>query len=132
MDVIVARCAGLDVHRDTAVATVRSPGKRRGSRHQETRTFPTTLRGLAQLGDWLMVEQVELVGMEATGIYWKPVFAALEDRLICWLLNAAHMHNVPGRKTDVAETRHGSPSCWNTGWCGLHSFRRRRCGTFAT
>ncbi|MFG2586504.1 IS110 family RNA-guided transposase [Streptomyces malaysiensis] len=104
MDVIVARCAGLDVHRDTAVATVRSPGKRRGSRHQETRTIATTLRGLAELGDWLVVEQVELVGMEATGIYWKPVFAALEDRLTCWLLNAAHMHNVPGRKTDVADS----------------------------
>ncbi|MCQ8834871.1 IS110 family transposase [Streptomyces malaysiensis] len=104
MDVIVARCAGLDVHRDTAVATVRSPGKRRGSRHQETRTIATTLRGLAELEDWLVVEQVELVGMEATGIYWKPVFAALEDRLTCWLLNAAHMHNVPGRKTDVADS----------------------------
>jgi transposase len=104
VDVLVTRCAGLDVHRDTVVATVRSPGKRRGARAQETRTFPTTQRGLADLGDWLGCEQVELVAMEATGIYWKPVFTALEDRFTCWLLNAQHMRNVPGRKTDVADS----------------------------
>jgi transposase len=104
MDVIVDRVAGLDVHRDTAVATIRVPGKRRGSRHHETRTYPTTVRGLGELGDWLVAEHIELAGMEATGIYWKPVFAALEDRLACWLLNAHHMHNVPGRKTDVADS----------------------------
>ncbi|WP_258564096.1 IS110 family transposase [Streptomyces himalayensis] len=104
MDVVVARCAGLDVHRDTVVATVRWPGRRKNSRGQETRTYPTTQRGLAELSDWLLLEQVELVGMEATGIYWKPVFSALEERFTCWLLNAQHMHNVPGRKTDVADS----------------------------
>ncbi|MGW4519465.1 IS110 family transposase, partial [Streptomyces sp. NPDC004393] len=104
MDVVVARCAGLDVHRDTVVATVRWPGKRKNSRGQETRTYPTTQRGLAELSDWLLLEQVELVGMEATGIYWKPVFSVLEERFTCWLLNAQHMHNVPGRKTDVADS----------------------------
>ncbi|WP_351230360.1 IS110 family transposase [Streptomyces sp. NPDC002133] len=104
MDVVVARCAGLDVHRDTVVATVRWPGKRKNSRGQETRTYATTQRGLAELSDWLLLERVELVGMEATGIYWKPVFSALEERFTCWLLNAQHMHNVPGRKTDVADS----------------------------
>ncbi|MDX3762048.1 IS110 family transposase [Streptomyces sp. AK02-04a] len=104
MDVVVARCAGLDVHRDTVVATVRWPGKRKNSRGQETRTYPTAQHGLAELSDWLLLEQVELVGMEATGIYWKPVFSALEERFTCWLLNAQHMHNVPGRKTDVADS----------------------------
>ncbi|MFF7191666.1 IS110 family transposase [Streptomyces sp. NPDC008222] len=104
MDVVVARCAGLDVHRDTVVATVRWPGKRKNSRGQETRTYPTTQCGLAELSDWLLLEQVELVGMEATGIYWKPVFSMLEERFTCWLLNAQHMHNVPGRKTDVADS----------------------------
>jgi len=104
VDVLVERCAGLDVHRDTVVATVRAPGKRKGSRSHETRTYATTQRGLADLGDWLACQQVELVGMEATGIYWKPVFTALEDRFTCWLLNAQHMHNVPGRKTDVADS----------------------------
>ncbi|MET9915392.1 IS110 family transposase, partial [Streptomyces sp. NPDC006476] len=94
MDVFVDRVAGVDVHRDTAVATIRVPGKRRGSRHHETRTYPTTVRGLGELGNWLVAEHIELAGMEATGIYWKPVFAALEDRLACWLLNAHHMHNV--------------------------------------
>ncbi|MGW4995993.1 IS110 family transposase, partial [Streptomyces mirabilis] len=104
MQVIFERCAGLDVHRDTVVATVRSPGQRRGSRATETRTFKTTVRALAALGDWLVCEGVELVGMEATGVYWKPVFAALEGRFTCWLVNAAHLRNVPGRKTDVADS----------------------------
>ncbi|MGW1047373.1 IS110 family transposase [Streptomyces sp. NPDC002547] len=104
MQVVYERCAGLDVHRDTVVATVRSPGKRRGSRSTETRTFRTTMRALAELGDWLSCEGVELVGMEATGVYWKPVFTSLEGRFTCWLVNAAHLKNVPGRKTDVADS----------------------------
>ncbi len=104
MDVLVERCAGLDVHRDTVVATVRVPSTRRGQRHQETRTFATTVRQLEALGDWLATFGVTLVGMEATGVYWKPVFAVLEQRFGCWLLNAQHLHNVPGRKTDVADS----------------------------
>ncbi|MFC4336598.1 IS110 family RNA-guided transposase [Salininema proteolyticum] len=105
MRVLYERCAGLDVHRDTVVATVRMPSqKRRGSRSSETRTFGTTVRELEKLADWLVCEQVELVGMEATGVYWKPVFAVLEVRLTCWLVNAAHLKNVPGRKTDVADS----------------------------
>lgn len=104
MQVLFERCAGLDVHRDTVVATVRSPGQRRGSRATETRTFKTTMRALAELGDWLACEGVELVGMEATGVYWKPVFASLEGRFTCWLVNAAHLRNVPGRKTDVGDS----------------------------
>jgi transposase len=105
MDVLVERCAGLDVHRDTVVATVRVPGKRRGTRRGETRTFATTIAGLERMADWLLGEHaVTLVGMESTGVYWKPVFAVLESRVECWLLNAQHLHNVPGRKTDVADS----------------------------
>ncbi len=104
MDVVVERCAGLDVHRDTVVATTRVPGQRRGSRRTETRTFETTIAGLERLADWLGEQAVTLVGMEATGVYWKPVFAVLETRVECWLLNAQHLHNVPGRKTDVADS----------------------------
>jgi transposase len=104
MQVLYERCAGLDVHRDTVVVTLRAPGERRGSRSSQTRTFRTTMRALAELGDWLVCERVELVGMEATGVYWKPVFTALEGRLTCWLVNAAHLRNVPGRKTDVADS----------------------------
>jgi len=107
MDVIVERCAGLDVHRDTVVATVRVPGsgKSRRRRAQETRTFATTMAQLGLLGDWMEGHGVTRVGMEATGCYWKPVFYALEDRFECWLINAQHLHNVPGRKSDVIDSR---------------------------
>jgi transposase len=104
MDVIVERCAGLDVHRDEVVATVRVPGQGRRRWDQQTRTFRSTLAGLAELAGWLAEVGVTLVGMEATGVYWKTVFQALEERFECWLLNAHHMRNVPGRKTDVKDS----------------------------
>jgi len=104
VDVMVERCAGLDVHRDNVVATVRVPGSGRRRFDQQTQTFKTTLAGLAQLGVWLAEAGVTLVGMEATGVYWKTVFQALEDRFECWLLNAHHLRNVPGRKTDVKDS----------------------------
>jgi transposase len=70
MDVLVERCAGLDVHRDTVAATVRIPGKRRGTRRIETRTFATTIAALERMARWLCEEHaVTLVGMEATGVY---------------------------------------------------------------
>jgi len=76
-----------------------------GGRASKTLTFPTTTAGLVALGDWLTTEQVTLVGMESTGVYWKPVFFMLEDRVPeVWLLNAEHLRNVPGRKTDVADS----------------------------
>jgi transposase len=106
MDVVVERCAGLDVHRDSVVATVRVPGtgKSRRRREQQTRSFATTLGQLEALGDWLESCGVTLVGMEATGVYWRPVFWVLERRFECWLLNAQHLHNVPGRKSDVIDS----------------------------
>ena len=72
MDVVVERCAGLDVHRDSVVATVRLPGKgqSRRRRAQQTRSFGTTIGQLGLLADWLQSCGVTLVGMEATGIYW--------------------------------------------------------------
>lgn len=104
MDVVVQRCAGLDVHRDVVVATVRVPGSGRRRWEQQTRTFRATLGGLAELAEWLAGFAVTLVGMEATGVYWKTAFQALEDRFECWLLNAHHLRNVPGRKTDVKDS----------------------------
>lgn len=104
MDVIVERCAGLDVHRDNVVATVRVPAEGRRRWDQQTQTFKSTLAGLAALAGWLVGAGVTRVGMEATGVYWKTVFQALEDRFECWLLNAHHMRNVPGRKTDVKDS----------------------------
>jgi transposase len=86
MDVLIERCAGLDVHRDTVVATVRRPGPD-GSRRSETRTFATTTGQLEELAAWLAVERVELVGMESTGVYWKPVYYVLEDYLSVWVIN---------------------------------------------
>src|SRR3989441_2942938 len=104
MDRVVERCAGLDVHKDSVAATVRVPGSATGERLQETRTFSTTTRGLVTLADWLASYGVTLVGMESTGVYWKPVFYVLEQRFECWLLNAQHLHNVPGRKSDVIDS----------------------------
>jgi transposase len=102
MEVVVERCAGLDVHKDLVVACVRVPGSggERVSMFAEFSAFTVDLLGLR---DWLVAHGVTRVGMEATGVYWKPVFYVLEDVLECWLLNARHMRNVPGRKTDMAD-----------------------------
>jgi transposase len=105
MEVLLQRCAALDVHRDTVVATVRSPGKAVGDRRSQTRTYATYTRALVELADWLVAQRVQVVAMESTGVYWKPVFYVLEEQLTVWLVNAAHVHNVPGRKTDVADSR---------------------------
>ncbi|HZE17932.1 MAG TPA: IS110 family transposase, partial [Mycobacterium sp.] len=97
---------------------------------QTTRTFKTMTVDLMALHDWLMAMGVTLVGMESTGVYWKPVFYVLEDAMECWLLNARHLRNVPGRKTDV-QTRSGSASWLSTGWCGPRLCRPSRfasCG----
>lgn len=102
MDVLVERVAGLDVHKDTVVAAVRTPGKG-GRRDQQIRSFGTMTVDLLGLRDWLVALGVTRVGMEATGVYWKPVFYVLEEVIECWLLNAAHLKNVPGRKTDIAD-----------------------------
>jgi transposase len=102
MDILVERCAALDVHKDTVAACVRIPGAG-GVRAQQLRTFKTTTPGLLGLADWLDSYQVTRVGMEATGCYWKPVWHVLEGRVECWLLNARHARNLPGRKTDLAD-----------------------------
>ncbi len=102
METLMERCAGLDVHKDTVVACVRVPGQK-GQREAETRSFGATTRELLALRDWLVERGVQVVGMEATGSYWKPVYYVLEDALECWLLNARHLRNVPGRKTDMAD-----------------------------
>ncbi|HEX2298104.1 MAG TPA: IS110 family transposase, partial [Pseudonocardiaceae bacterium] len=103
MEVLVERCAGLDVHKDTVVACVRTPAPG-GGRAQQVVTFGTTTRELLGLRDWLTAQRVSVVGMESTGVYWKPVYYLLEDAVECWLFNARHLHNVPGRKSDVQDS----------------------------
>src|SRR2546427_3781812 len=103
MEIVYARCAGLDVHKATVVACVRVPSPRRGERRGETKTFATTTRGLTELADWLTGHGVTDVAMESTGVYWRPVYAALENTVRLVLVNARHVKMVPGRKTDVRD-----------------------------
>lgn len=96
------RVGGLDVHRDT-VAACAELFDGRGVEIDKA-TFSTTVAGVAQLGDWLAERDVELVVMEATGVYWRPVYYGLEDRFAeLWLVNAHHVKNVPDRKTDMSD-----------------------------
>lgn len=98
MKIEFARCAGLDVHLKTVVACVVTPEGR------ETRTFSTRTRGLRELVAWLEAKQVTHVAMESTGVYWKPVFNLLEEtECELLLVNAHHIKQVPGRKTDVKD-----------------------------
>ncbi len=100
MEVLHRHCAGLDVHKDTVVACVRHMVDGTGKR--EVRTFKTTTKDLMALSEWLSAEDCTHVAMEATGIYWKPVWHILADgEFTLVLANAAHVKNVPGRKTDV-------------------------------
>jgi transposase len=99
MEVMYERCAGLDVHKDTVVACARVV--KDGVVSQEVETFDTTTQGLFALCDWLTQRSCTHVAMEATGVYWKPVWHVLEGHFELVLANAAHVRNVPGRKTDV-------------------------------
>src|SRR3989442_1199331 len=103
MDVVNARCAGLDVHKATVVAGVRVPGPQPGARRGETKTFATTTRGLRDLTNWLPTNGVAAVAMESTGVYWRPVYEALESIVQLVVVNARHVKMVPGRKTDVKD-----------------------------
>jgi transposase len=96
------RVGGLDVHRDSVVACVELFDGR--SVEIDKATFSTTAAGVRELGEWLAVREVELVVMEATGVYWRPIYYGLEDRFgELWLVNAHHVKNVPGRKTDMSD-----------------------------
>jgi transposase len=100
MEVMYPNCAGLDVHKETVVACVRLAAGNEAS--QLVRTFATTTAGLIELGEWLEENGCTHVAMEATGVYWKPVWQVLADSSFELILsNAAHVKNVPGRKTDV-------------------------------
>lgn len=96
------RVAGLDVHRDTVVACARLFAAGEVTVHKQR--FSTTTAGVRELAEWLTEWEVTTVAMEATGVYWKPVFYGLEGLFDeVWLCNAQHVKNVPGRKTDMAD-----------------------------
>ena len=102
MEVIVERVAALDVHKASVTACVRTPGAD-GGREPHLAEFATTVRGLLGLRDWLAAHDVSQVVMEATGVYWKPVWHLLEDDFELMLVNARHVKQVPGRKTDLSD-----------------------------
>lgn len=103
MQVIHARCAGLDVHKKTVVATIilTQPD---GTTNKLTRTFSTMTSALLALDDWLKAHQVEVIALESTGVYWHPVYNLLEEGRTVILVNPQHMRAVPGRKTDIKDS----------------------------
>lgn len=102
MDTMYRCCAGLDVHKETVAACVRRVDSS-GRVSKQVRTFGTTTGQLLQLLDWLVAEGVEAAAMESTGVFWKPVWNILESTVKLILVNARHIRNVPGRKTDVKD-----------------------------
>jgi transposase len=102
VDTLYPRCAGLDVHKNNVVVCVRCCD-RPGKVFEEVRTFSTMTADLLALSDWLAGHGVTHVAMESTGVYWKPVFNILERQVGVILVNAEHIKQVPGRKTDVKD-----------------------------
>jgi transposase len=102
MERVIERGAALDVHQKTIAACVRVPGAG-GPRQGQVQTFGTTAAQLLALRDWLLAHGVTHVAMESTGVYWKPVYYVLEEHVTCLVVNAAHVKQVPGRKTDVRD-----------------------------
>lgn len=101
MELLFGRCAGLDVHKETIVACMRVVDQ--GQVTTDVQSFSSTTIGLMALADWLESGRCTHVAMEATGVYWKPVWHVLEDRFTLLLANSAHIRNVPGRKSDVKD-----------------------------
>lgn len=103
MELVITRCAGLDVHKATVVATVRVPSAD-GARQVVTETFGTMTPDLLALREWLQAYGVTQVALESTGVYWKPVYYVLEDAFELRLINMQQLKHVPGRKTDVKDS----------------------------
>jgi transposase len=123
VEVIIDRVAGLDVHKQTVMAAVRAPDGR-GGRSQTVREYSTFTGELVRLREWLVAEGVTQVVMEATGVYWKPVWHVLEGTpgLELMLVNAHHVKNLAARPT--CRTRRGWRSLPSAGCCGVSSRRR--------
>jgi len=102
MEPIYTSCSGLDVHSKSVQACVRQT-ERDGRIHQEVLSFGTMTRDILAMADWLSSKGVTHVAMESTGVYWKPIYNILEGRFNILLVNARHIKNVPGRKSDVMD-----------------------------
>ena len=102
MELLISRCAGMDVHQENIVVCVMT-GETNEAPEIETRTFPTMTRDLFELLTWLESKEVTHIAMESTGIYWRPVYNILEGYFDITLANAQRIKNVPGRKTDVSD-----------------------------
>src|SRR5262245_27871531 len=102
MDILFERCCGLDIHKRTVVACLVVPGSN-GQPVKDVRSFGTMTDELLQLADWLSAAGCTHVAMESTGEYWKPIYNLLESCFELLLVNARHIKQVPGRKTDVRD-----------------------------
>jgi len=102
MEVMIERCCGIDVHKSKLTACL-LVGKPDGKAEKSIKTFSTMTSDLLALKDWLEAEGCTHVGIESTGVYWKPVFNIIEDSITVILANARDIKNVPGRKTDVKD-----------------------------
>lgn len=102
MENVFSRCAGLDVHKDSVEACVRRM-EASGHLQQQTRHWGTMTRDLLAMADWMAAQGVTHVAMESTGVYWKPIYNILESRFTVLLVNAQHLKQVPGRKSDIRD-----------------------------
>jgi len=102
LEVMFSHCAGVDVHKKSVTVCVLIPGKK-GRVRRIVRSFGTTTKALLEMRAWLLSLGVTHVAMESTGVYWKPVYNILSDELEAWVVNAQHIKQVPGRKTDVKD-----------------------------
>ena len=102
MDIVYPHCCGLDIHKKLVVACVLTPGAH-GQPQKEIRTFGTMTADLLELADWLQAAGCTHVAMEATGVYWQPLYNLLEEQFTLLLVNARHIKAVPGRKTAVRD-----------------------------
>lgn len=126
MEVIHPCCAGIDVHKDTAVTCIRQTHGD-GQVDEQVRTFQTTTAGLLELGDWLVGRQVPLAAMESTGVYWKPVWNLLESRLDVMLVNSRDTKQRLAARP-MSGTVGGLPNCWPAGYSSAALCRRCRSG----
>ena len=118
METVIERGCGLDVHKKSVAACVRVPGPK-GTRESHVRTCGTMAAELAALREWLQSQGVTQVAMESTGVYWKPVWAVLEEAFTCLLVNAAHVKHrgsfvPPDPPSGRRAARSGSSSAWAT------------------